>query len=83
MINIEDFLCAFFFDLFCVHFWHFLLPPILEVDISDIAIISGITNMMKSIILVINYTPQKTYIVHRRGRGMVGQDGLRADGDVR
>jgi hypothetical protein len=61
------FVCAFFFDFlcfflfFCVHFLHFLLPPIVEVDISDIAIISGITNMVKAIILVINNTPQKTY----------------------
>ena len=42
-------------------FVNFLLPPILEVDISDLAIISGITNMVKTIILVINNTPQKTY----------------------
>ena len=38
-----------------------MLLPIVEVDISDIAIISGITNMVKDIILVINNTPQKTY----------------------
>ena len=30
-------------------------------QISDIAIISGITNMVKTIILVITNTPQKTY----------------------
>jgi hypothetical protein len=29
---------------------HFLLPPIVEVDISDIAIILGMTNMVKAII---------------------------------
>ena len=46
---------------FCVHFLNFLLPPIVEVDISDIAKISGITNVVKTIILVINNNPQKTY----------------------
>ena len=67
MFNNEDFWCTFIFDFlcfflfFCVHFLHFLLPPIVEVDISDIAIISGITNMVKAIILVINNTPQQTY----------------------
>jgi hypothetical protein len=55
VFNNEYFWCAFFFDLlwfcfiFCVHFLHFLLPPIVEVDISDIAIISGITNMVGSL----------------------------------
>jgi hypothetical protein len=44
-------------------FFAFLLPPIVEVDISDIAIISGITNMVNDIILVINNTPQKTYSI--------------------
>jgi hypothetical protein len=67
VFNKEDLLCAFFFDFcvfvknICVHFLHFLLPPIVEVDMSDIAIISGMTNMVKAIILVINNTPQKTY----------------------
>ncbi len=66
MFNNEDFWCAFFFDFLCfyvyfLHFLYFLLPPIVEVDISDIVIISGITNMVKAIILVINNTPQKTY----------------------
>jgi hypothetical protein len=50
----------FYFILLCT-FFAFLLPPIVEVDISNIAIISGITNMVKAIILVINNTPQKTY----------------------
>jgi hypothetical protein len=64
VFNKEDFLCAFFFLCFFIFFCtflHFLLPPIVEVDISDIAIISEITNMMKTIILAINNTPQKTY----------------------
>ncbi len=53
---------VFEFYFFCVHFLHFLLQPSVEVDISDIAeIISGITNMVKAIILVVNNTPQKTY----------------------
>jgi hypothetical protein len=51
--------CVHFY--FCVHFLKFLLLPIVEVDISDIAIISGITNMVKTIKLVINNTPQKTH----------------------
>ena len=59
VFNKEDFLC--FFIFFCVNLLHFLLPPMVEVDISDIAIISGITNMVKAIIFVINNTPQKTY----------------------
>jgi hypothetical protein len=46
---------------FCVHFWHFLLPPIVDVDISDIAIISVIPDMVKAIISGITNTPQKTY----------------------
>jgi hypothetical protein len=33
------------FFIFCVHFLHFLLPPIVKVDISDIAIISVIPDM--------------------------------------
>jgi hypothetical protein len=51
----------YFFNIFLRTFLHFLLPPIVEVDISDIAILSGITNMVKVIILVIINTPQKTY----------------------
>jgi hypothetical protein len=45
VFNNEDFWCAFIFDFlwfflfFCLHFLHFLLPPIVDVDISDIAII--------------------------------------------
>ncbi len=67
VFNNEDFWCAFFFDslwfflFFCVHFLHFLLPPIVEVDISDIAIISVIPDMVKPIISGITNTPQKTY----------------------
>jgi hypothetical protein len=38
-----------------------VLPPIVEVDISDIAIKSGMTYMVKAIILVIKKTPKKTY----------------------
>ena len=34
---------------FLVHFLHFLTSPIVEVDISDIGIISGIANMVKAI----------------------------------
>ena len=56
VINVEDFLCAFFFDFFCVHFWHFLLRPIVDVDISDIAIISVIPDMVKAIISGITNT---------------------------
>jgi hypothetical protein len=51
----------FFVIFFTFFFLHFLLPPIVEVDISDIAIISGITNMVKAIISGITNTPQKTY----------------------
>jgi hypothetical protein len=56
VFNNEDFWCAFFFDflwfffIFCVHFLHFLLPPIVKVDISDIALISVIPDMVKAII---------------------------------
>jgi hypothetical protein len=58
-MHFPSIICDFLFVF--VHFLHFLLLPIVEVDISDIAIISGITNMVKDIILVINNTPQKTY----------------------
>ena len=53
-----------FLLIFCVHFLNFSLPPIVEVDIydfEDIAIISGITNMVKAVILEIHSTPQKIY----------------------
>jgi hypothetical protein len=56
VFNNEDFWCAFFFDFwwfflfFGVHFWHFSLPPIVKVDVSDIAIISVIPDMVKAII---------------------------------
>ena len=42
-------------------FLQFLLPPIVDVDISDIAIISVIPDMVKAIISGITNTPQKTY----------------------
>ena len=67
VFNNEDFWCAFIFDFlwfflfFCVHFLHFLLPPIVDVDISDIAIILVIPDMVKAIISGITNTPQKTY----------------------
>jgi hypothetical protein len=48
---------------FCVHFLHFLLPPIVKVDISDIAIISVIPDMVKAIISGITNTPQKTIVL--------------------
>jgi hypothetical protein len=67
VFNNEHFYCAFFFDfwcfcfIFCVHFLHFLPPPIVKVDISDIAIRSVIPDMVKAIISGITNTPQKTY----------------------
>jgi hypothetical protein len=67
VFNTEDFWCAFFFDFlwyfsfFVYIFWIFLLPPIVKVDISDIAIISVIPDMVKAIISGITNTPQKTY----------------------
>jgi hypothetical protein len=67
VFNNEDFWSAFFFDflwfffIFCVHFLHFLLPPIVKVDASDIAIISVISDMVKPIISGIINTPQKNY----------------------
>jgi len=67
VLNIEDFgvhfssiFCGFFFIVF-VHFLYFLLPPIVKVDISDIAIISVIPDMVKTITSGITNTPQKTY----------------------
>jgi hypothetical protein len=42
-------------------FLQFLLPPIVDVDISDIAIISVIPDMVKAIISGITNTPQKPY----------------------
>ncbi len=68
VFNNEDFWCAFFFDFLCFYFYffvyiflHFLLPPIVEVDISDIAIISVIPDMLTAIISGITNTPHKTY----------------------
>ena len=52
-----------FFLKYCVHFLHFSLLQIVEVDIFDIAMSSGITNMVKAIILVINNTPQKLIVL--------------------
>jgi hypothetical protein len=50
-----------FFDFFVYIFCIFCFRRCVVVDISDIAIISKITNMVKAIILVTNNTPQKTY----------------------
>jgi hypothetical protein len=58
-VHFSSIFCGFFY--FCVHFWHFLLPPIVKVDISDIAITSVIPDMVKAIISGITNTPQKTY----------------------
>ena len=69
VFNNEDFWCAFIFDFyfifyfFCVHFLHFFLLPIVDVDISDIAITSVIPDMVKAIISGITNTPQKTYCI--------------------
>ncbi len=52
---------VFYFYFFVYIFLHFLLPPIVDVDISDIAIISVIPDMVKAIISGITNTPQKTY----------------------
>ena len=49
------------FFIYCVHFLYFLLPPIVKVHMSDIAIISVIPDMVKSIISGITNTPQKTH----------------------
>ncbi len=51
------FCCNFFVYIFC----NFCFRNCVVVDISDIATISGLTNMVKAIILVINNTPQKTH----------------------
>jgi hypothetical protein len=56
-VHFSSIFCGFF----CVHCLHFLLPPIVKVDISDIAIISVIPDMVKVIISGITNTPQKTY----------------------
>ena len=48
-VHFSSIFCGFFY-LFVYIFLHFLLLLIVEVDISDIAIISGITNMVKAII---------------------------------
>jgi hypothetical protein len=54
-VHFLRFLWVFFY---CVHF---LLPPIVEVDISDIAIISVIPDMVKATISGITNTPQKVF----------------------
>ncbi len=73
-----------YFLFFCVHFLHddvafylffqkqkrFLLPPIVEVDVSDIAIISVIPDMVKAIISGITNTPQKTYRIAQQILGI-------------
>ena len=59
-VHLSSIFCVFFY-FFCVHFLHFLLRPIVDVDISDIAIISVIPDMVKAIISGITNTPQKTY----------------------
>jgi hypothetical protein len=59
-VHVSSIFCVFFF-IFCVHFLHFLLPPIVKVHVSDIAIISVIPDMVKAIISGITNTPQKTY----------------------
>jgi hypothetical protein len=60
------FVCIFFciycvFFCFLCTFFAFLLLLLVVVDVSDIAIKSGITNMVKAIILVISNTPPKKY----------------------
>ena len=47
-VHLSSIFCVFFLK-FCIHFLHFLLPPIVDVDISDIAIISVIPDMVKAI----------------------------------
>ena len=56
-------ICFCIFCLFCCNFFvcNFCFRRCVVVDISDIATISGLTNMVKAIILVINNTPQKTH----------------------
>jgi hypothetical protein len=49
-----------FFNFLCT-FFAFLLPPIVKVDISDVAIILDIPDIVKAIISGITNTPQKTY----------------------
>ena len=59
-VHLSSIFCVLFY-FFCVHFLQFLLPPIVDVNISDIAIISVIPDMVKDIISGITNTPQKTY----------------------
>ncbi len=59
VFNNEDFWCAFVFVGGGGGGGGFIRIQV-EVDVSDIAIISGITNMVKAIISGITNTPQKT-----------------------
>ena len=68
-VHLSSIFCVFFY-FFCVHFLHFLLRPIVDVDISDIAIISVIPDMVKAIISGITNTPQKTYRIAQQILGI-------------
>jgi hypothetical protein len=59
-VHLSSIFCG-FFHFFCVHFLHFLFLLIVDLDISDIAIISVVPDMVKTIILGITNTPEKTY----------------------
>ncbi len=61
-VHFSSIFCGFFY-LFVYIFLHFLLPLIVEVDISDVAIISVIPDMVNAIISGITNTPQKTYCI--------------------
>ena len=58
-VHLSSIFCVFF--IFLCTFLLCLLLPIVDVDISDIAIISVIPDMVKAIISGITNTPQKTY----------------------
>ena len=68
-VHLSSIFCVLFY-FFCVHFLHFLLLPIVEVDISDIAIISVIPDMLTAIISGITNTPQKTYRIAQQILGI-------------
>ena len=61
-VHFSSIFCGFFY-LFVYIFLHFLLLLIVEVDISDLAIISVIPDMVNAIISGITNTPQKTYCI--------------------